>query len=78
LQKVLGFAAEQGFDLQGLTFSPITGGEGNIEFLAYWTVNEALTAELVMNSALNARWLTAIDDIVHEAAQTFKSPDKYK
>ena len=24
---------EQGFSLQGLTYSPITGGEGNIEFL---------------------------------------------
>ncbi|MOA65389.1 hypothetical protein D3C78_1917620 [compost metagenome] len=24
-----------GFSLKGLTFSPITGGEGNIEFLAH-------------------------------------------
>jgi 23S rRNA (cytidine1920-2'-O)/16S rRNA (cytidine1409-2'-O)-methyltransferase len=36
LQTVLLFAAEAGFALQGLTYSPITGGEGNIEFLAYW------------------------------------------
>ncbi|MFS0722748.1 TlyA family RNA methyltransferase [Paenibacillus sp. 1P07SE] len=36
LEHVLGFAAELGFALQGLTYSPITGGEGNIEFLAYW------------------------------------------
>jgi len=34
---ILGFAAELGFTLRGVTFSPITGGEGNIEFLAYWT-----------------------------------------
>jgi 23S rRNA (cytidine1920-2'-O)/16S rRNA (cytidine1409-2'-O)-methyltransferase len=33
---ILSFAAQLGFALQGVTFSPITGGEGNIEFLAYW------------------------------------------
>lgn len=37
LTQVLTFAAELGFHLRGLTYSPITGGEGNIEFLAYWT-----------------------------------------
>lgn len=35
LETVLGFANELGYILQGLTFSPITGGEGNIEFLAH-------------------------------------------
>lgn len=37
LFSVLNFAAQLKFKLQGLSFSPITGGEGNIEFLAYWT-----------------------------------------
>ncbi|MEW9699123.1 TlyA family RNA methyltransferase [Paenibacillus sp. SI8] len=37
LTAVLTFAEELGFALKGLTYSPITGGEGNIEFLAYWT-----------------------------------------
>lgn len=37
LQTVLAFAAETGYRLEGLTFSPITGGEGNIEFLAVWS-----------------------------------------
>jgi len=32
-------AVEQGFRLKGLTYSPITGGEGNIEFLAYVTTD---------------------------------------
>ncbi|RAP76475.1 TlyA family RNA methyltransferase [Paenibacillus montanisoli] len=36
LHHVLGMAAGEGFVLEGLTFSPITGGEGNIEFLAFW------------------------------------------
>ncbi|MCZ8520633.1 MULTISPECIES: TlyA family RNA methyltransferase [Paenibacillus] len=35
LESVLGFAQEAGFSLRGLTYSPIKGGEGNIEFLAY-------------------------------------------
>ncbi|WEK55608.1 MAG: TlyA family RNA methyltransferase [Candidatus Cohnella colombiensis] len=40
LQDVLMFADGLGFALKGLTYSPITGGEGNIEFLAYWTLSE--------------------------------------
>ncbi len=36
LQSILTYASELGFALHGLTFSPITGGEGNIEFLAHW------------------------------------------
>ncbi|MNI20725.1 Hemolysin A [compost metagenome] len=37
LERVLAFAEETGLHLQGLTYSPITGGEGNIEFLATWS-----------------------------------------
>jgi 23S rRNA (cytidine1920-2'-O)/16S rRNA (cytidine1409-2'-O)-methyltransferase len=37
LDTVTVFAKEIGFHLIGLTYSPIAGGEGNIEFLAYWT-----------------------------------------
>jgi len=36
LRAVLEAAGGHGFRLRGLTFSPITGGEGNIEFLACW------------------------------------------
>jgi 23S rRNA (cytidine1920-2'-O)/16S rRNA (cytidine1409-2'-O)-methyltransferase len=46
LRRVADYAAEQGFELQGLTFSPITGGEGNIEFLGYWIKGESLPAAL--------------------------------
>lgn len=35
LKDVLEFAANQGFDVLELSYSPITGGEGNIEFLAH-------------------------------------------
>lgn len=36
IRRVLGHACTCGFRFQGLTHSPITGGEGNIEFLGYW------------------------------------------
>lgn len=38
LHSVIQFASDQGLMLKGLTYSPITGGEGNIEFLAYWVM----------------------------------------
>ncbi|MGT2832623.1 TlyA family RNA methyltransferase [Streptococcus halotolerans] len=35
LEKVTTFAVDYGFTVKGLDFSPIQGGHGNIEFLAY-------------------------------------------
>ncbi|AUT06507.1 TlyA family RNA methyltransferase [Streptococcus parauberis] len=35
LEKVTTFAQEYGFNIKGIDFSPIQGGHGNIEFLAY-------------------------------------------
>ncbi|MFL2100118.1 TlyA family RNA methyltransferase [Desemzia sp. FAM 23991] len=35
LEDILMFATETGYDVAGLDFSPITGGEGNVEFLAH-------------------------------------------
>lgn len=35
LEKILNFAKESGFIVKGLDFSPIKGGEGNIEFLMH-------------------------------------------
>ncbi|MBO9129718.1 TlyA family RNA methyltransferase [Bacillus sp. 165] len=32
---IIDFALKEGFDVQALTFSPITGGDGNIEFLVH-------------------------------------------
>ena len=39
IEKVLNFAAEVGFGIRGLNFSPVKGPEGNIEYLAYLTKN---------------------------------------
>ncbi|MBS4209650.1 TlyA family RNA methyltransferase [Bacillus sp. FJAT-50079] len=35
INKIKTFSLEQGYDVQNLTYSPITGGEGNIEFLIH-------------------------------------------
>jgi 23S rRNA (cytidine1920-2'-O)/16S rRNA (cytidine1409-2'-O)-methyltransferase len=80
LHTVLEFAAKQGFHLQGLTFSPITGGEGNIEFLAYWILdkcNEELEDEETFSTFnLEPNWPKKIDEIVLEATSTFKGTCK--
>ena len=39
IEKILNFAGEIGFKICGLTFSPIKGPEGNIEYLAYLSKN---------------------------------------
>ncbi len=35
LERIVGFAQSLGFTIKGLHYSPITGGEGNIEFLLH-------------------------------------------
>jgi len=40
LELILRYAEQIGFRLLGLTYSPIAGGEGNIEFLAYWSCDD--------------------------------------
>jgi 23S rRNA (cytidine1920-2'-O)/16S rRNA (cytidine1409-2'-O)-methyltransferase len=39
LTKMIGCFQENGFYLQNLTFSPIQGGSGNIEYLAHFVIN---------------------------------------
>ncbi|MBU8907739.1 TlyA family RNA methyltransferase [Desertibacillus haloalkaliphilus] len=44
LEDMIQFALQEGYDVKGIDFSPITGGEGNIEFLLHlhWTNSENL------------------------------------
>lgn len=50
-------AKETGFSILGLTFSPVKGPEGNIEFLAHLSLGEctdiAIDTEQIVNSAHN-------------------------
>jgi len=38
LEKIVDFSLQEGYEVKGVSFSPITGGDGNIEFLLhlYW------------------------------------------
>ncbi len=69
LKTVLSFAEELGYRLQGLTFSPITGGEGNIEFLAHWRLDMSNLDGLPMD---NVSMKDHIDRVINEATHTFK------
>jgi 23S rRNA (cytidine1920-2'-O)/16S rRNA (cytidine1409-2'-O)-methyltransferase len=40
LEDILPFSKSSGFTIKGLTFSPITGGDGNIEFLMWLKKSE--------------------------------------
>ncbi|MFL8937973.1 TlyA family RNA methyltransferase [Rossellomorea oryzaecorticis] len=35
IEKIMNLALNEGYDIHGLSFSPITGGDGNIEFLIH-------------------------------------------
>ncbi|MCS7461629.1 TlyA family RNA methyltransferase [Paenibacillus doosanensis] len=60
LQSTLRFAADHGYVLKGLTFSPIKGGEGNVEFLAYFRVNTDEASALPEN--MDERIRQVVDD----------------
>ncbi|MDR0267034.1 TlyA family RNA methyltransferase [Paenibacillus sp.] len=72
LMNILAFAHDLGFELKGVTFSPITGGEGNIEFLAHWHVDaEKDSAGEESSEEFNAKLQAIVDDIVAQASITF-------
>lgn len=60
LEAFIGHAHSAGFAVAGITYSPITGPEGNIEFLGYLSRQADVSREL------------DLDDVVHEAHQTLK------
>ncbi|MCA1022978.1 TlyA family RNA methyltransferase [Halobacillus litoralis] len=41
VKTILDFASDHGYSVYGLTFSPITGGDGNIEFLVHLRLDHA-------------------------------------
>jgi 23S rRNA (cytidine1920-2'-O)/16S rRNA (cytidine1409-2'-O)-methyltransferase len=73
---VLEFACQLGFDLEGLTYSPITGGEGNVEFLAFWTYKGMLSPDSGVSEPASPQkpdFAPLIRDTVHQAHHTFRS-----
>ncbi|WP_080838383.1 TlyA family RNA methyltransferase [Cohnella massiliensis] len=70
LIEVLAHAERLGFRLQGLTYSPITGGEGNIEFLAYWRL-EANASETLEDESSPDSVPSLVRSVVDEASNAF-------
>lgn len=67
IQEIIDFAIAEGYDVQNLTFSPITGGEGNIEFLIHlkWRVkDESEQGKNFLNIKIN--------DVVQSAHEQLK------
>lgn len=55
IENVIGFARQNGFAAIGLSYSPVTGPEGNIEYLLY------------LNTISGANRVISIEDLVKEA-----------
>ncbi len=68
IRTITNFVYDEGFDLLGLDYSPITGGDGNIEFLlhARWTGD-------VPQTDINS---SRISEVVQLAHQDFSQKKK--
>lgn len=65
MNKIISFAQSEGYDIRNASFSPITGGDGNIEFLLH--LGWEGTKEKGENNLKQT-----VDDIVSEAHSQFK------
>lgn len=65
MNKIITFALSEGFDIRNASFSPITGGDGNIEFLLHlgWEGTKEQGENLLKQT---------VDEIVSEAHNQFK------
>ena len=59
LEKVTAFMMETGFSVRGLDFSPIQGGQGNVEFLAY-------LEKSIEPQPLDSAMMTAVVEAAHK------------
>ncbi|GAA0351049.1 TlyA family RNA methyltransferase [Bacillus horti] len=69
LTRVLSFAQGVGFALKNLDYSPITGGEGNIEFLVHLQKEAAKPEQELekLDLEIDPLWMSRISDIVQAA-----------
>ena len=61
IEQAVGFCSENGFLPRGLSFSPLTGPEGNIEFLLWLEKSE------YKSDYSKEQWATVVDNIVKQA-----------
>ena len=53
IENVIGYAKENGLYPQGLTFSPVTGAKGNIEYLLHLSKTENLSYNVNVQNIVN-------------------------
>lgn len=53
IENVIGYAKENGLYPQGLTFSPVTGAKGNIEYLLHLSKSENLSYNVNVQNIVN-------------------------
>ncbi|MEN1970138.1 TlyA family RNA methyltransferase [Lentibacillus sp. N15] len=53
LSTIISFAVTEGYQVYDITYSPITGGDGNIEFLAYFGWHNDRSGKTITDSELN-------------------------
>jgi 23S rRNA (cytidine1920-2'-O)/16S rRNA (cytidine1409-2'-O)-methyltransferase len=70
INDVVQFSRALGFELRGLSFSPITGGEGNIEFLACWSIDNQADEQIQVDCDL--LYPNLIQAVVSEAHQRLR------
>lgn len=68
LSNLLHFIYEQNLTCRGIDFSPISGGDGNLEYLAWWKV------ETDERSSIGA-WQARAKEVVIEAWDTLRNVD---
>lgn len=69
IEEIVNFSIEEGYDVHHLTYSPITGGDGNIEFL----IHLKLDRRKVRGDNLLR---VTIDSIVQEAHEQLKNGER--
>ncbi|QQE76965.1 TlyA family RNA methyltransferase [Alicyclobacillus sp. SO9] len=68
LQDLLKYAYSEGLECGGIEYSPISGGDGNIEYLALWRMNGKHETYLDVEM-----WGQRVREVVIEAWQTLQS-----
>ncbi|KHD85994.1 TlyA family RNA methyltransferase [Heyndrickxia ginsengihumi] len=65
IEKIIQLAVEENYIVENLSYSPITGGEGNIEFLIHLKWTGAEQGENKLNTA-------TVEDVVNDAHSTLQ------
>ncbi|MFC0471012.1 TlyA family RNA methyltransferase [Halalkalibacter kiskunsagensis] len=66
LKRMTDFATSEGYDVEGLSFSPIKGGEGNIEFLMHLRFEGTKEVGMIDDEI-------SVQDVVDQAHESLKT-----